>query len=176
MTTAGPVLIAYDGSDDARRAIDVAGSFLKGAQAVVVYVRHPGETVATHLEGYADIEEVRETDPTKLDDAERIAAEGAEYARGVGLSAVARVAGTGDTAADSIVALADQIGASLIVLGSRGNRGLKSLLLGSVSHHALHHARRPTLVVPSGPLAAARRAADPERLIAQERETAPVAS
>jgi nucleotide-binding universal stress UspA family protein len=35
------------------------------------------------------------------------------------------------------------------VLGTRGLTGVKSLLLGSVSHAVLQHADRPVIIVPS---------------------------
>jgi len=44
------------------------------------------------------------------------------------------------------------------VIGSRGLTGLKSVLLGSVSHAVLQHADLPVIVAPSAEVAAARRA------------------
>lgn len=47
-----------------------------------------------------------------------------------------------------IVQAASDEKASLIVLGSRGRGGVQSMLFGSVSHHVLHNAPCPVLVVP----------------------------
>ena len=57
---------------------------------------------------------------------------------------------------DAIIEAADAHDAMLIVMGTRGNTGIRSLLLGSVSHSVAHHAHRPLLIVPSSPLAEAR--------------------
>ncbi len=46
-----------------------------------------------------------------------------------------------------IVALAEEIGADLIVMGSRGLGGLRRALMGSVSDSVVRHAHCPVLVV-----------------------------
>src|SRR5918999_3417132 len=46
-----------------------------------------------------------------------------------------------------IVALAEEIGAGLIVMGARGVGGIRRALTGSVSYSILRHAHSPVLVV-----------------------------
>ena len=49
--------------------------------------------------------------------------------------------------APGIVGLAEEIGAGLIVLGSRGLGGIRRALLGSVSESVVRHAHCPVMVV-----------------------------
>jgi hypothetical protein len=48
---------------------------------------------------------------------------------------------------DQIVRLAQEIGAGLIVMGSRGHGGVLRALMGSVSESVIRHAHCPVLVV-----------------------------
>jgi nucleotide-binding universal stress UspA family protein len=49
--------------------------------------------------------------------------------------------------ANAILNVADVRQCDLIIVGSRGHGSLASLLLGSVSHRVLSHARVPVMVV-----------------------------
>lgn len=53
-------------------------------------------------------------------------------------------------AGPAICALAEELGAAAIVIGSRGRGGLKRALLGSVSDHVVRHAPCPVVVVHAG--------------------------
>jgi len=49
--------------------------------------------------------------------------------------------------AAEVVALAEEIGASLIVMGARGVDGIRRALTGSVSDSVVRHAHCPVLIV-----------------------------
>ncbi|RGC65356.1 Universal stress protein [Micromonospora sp. MW-13] len=149
MSTVTPILIAYDGSPNARAAIDTVAEMFPGARAVVLYARQPLEGLAAHLEGHPAVEQLRGLDASTLDASERLATEGAALAERAGLTAEPRVASTMATPAEAIVQTAEDDDAQLIVLGSHGRTGLKAALLGSTSIKVLHHTRRPTLVIPA---------------------------
>jgi nucleotide-binding universal stress UspA family protein len=51
-------------------------------------------------------------------------------------------------AAETLMHVADERDATMIVVGRRGSGGFAELLLGSVPHRLSHHARRPVVVVP----------------------------
>jgi nucleotide-binding universal stress UspA family protein len=153
VTAGAPILIAYDGSEGAARAVAEAGRvFGPGRRAVVATVWCSLATLApSALSGLPP--GVAQASLDQLDAAaEREAAAqaeaGAEAAREAGFDAQA-VAHREDGAGwAGTCALADQLDAAAIVVGSRGLSGVKSALLGSFSRGVVHNARRPVLVVP----------------------------
>jgi nucleotide-binding universal stress UspA family protein len=158
------VLICYDGSVDAQEAIDRAGELLSGQPATVLTVWEGfSEVLARTGAGLgASALDIESIDTVSEQRASQRANEGAERARRAGLRADPSVRERRLAIWDTILAVADEIDAQVIVLGTRGLTGLKSLMLGSVSNAVVQHSDRPVIVVPS-PEVAARRAAKRER-------------
>ncbi len=83
--------------------------------------------------------------------ADELAEEGCAVLRAAGVQATpAAVEGPG-AVWRTILAEADARDVSVIVLGSRGITGMRSLVLGSVSHGVANHSHRPVLIMPTVP-------------------------
>jgi nucleotide-binding universal stress UspA family protein len=152
------ILICYDGSADSRAAVEQAAALFAGEEATVLTVWAPIIQVIDHasfgfVPSIADPEGIDEASGKAADQA---AAEGAALASSLGMRAAPRTAAQAITTAGTILSEADAVGASAIVMGSRGRTGVKSLLLGSVSHDVIQHADRTVAVVPSPDVAASR--------------------
>ncbi|WP_327090141.1 universal stress protein [Nonomuraea sp. NBC_01738] len=145
------ILIAYDGSDDAKAAIGFTGSLLRGEPAVVLTVwERLAMNAARASVGMVISAEVSAAEDQAIGDAmKELAQQGARLARAAGLEATAQCEPNGVAVWSTIVDVADELDAKLIVTGTRGLGGVKSLLLGSTSDRVLHHAGRPVLVVPA---------------------------
>jgi nucleotide-binding universal stress UspA family protein len=155
------ILICYDGSDDAKAAIDEASKLFSGQKATLLTVWQPfSEILASTTLGWGIAPGVMDTqtaDDASRAAAQRLAEEGAELARQAGFDAQPRESTQLDTIANAILDGAEDVGATAIVMGSRGLTGLKSMLLGSVSHAVLQRADRTVIVVPSPAVASSRK-------------------
>jgi nucleotide-binding universal stress UspA family protein len=138
------VLFAYDGSDLARQAITEAGRQLRpGRDAIVLTVWEPTDIGFVPVGG-AEFNAERADEVRAA--AEKTAAEGASLAETAGFRATAVTAEAAPTW-KGITDAADSRDAGLIVLGSHGRSGVKSLVVGSVAAAVAAHSRRSVLIV-----------------------------
>ena len=138
------VLFAYDGSDLAKHAIEVAGrELVTGREALVLTVWRTFNVGFIPVQGRefdaAASNEVREA-------AEETAAYGASLAEAAGFHAQS-LAVNAAPAWKGIAQAADERGASLIVLGSHGKTGLSGVFAGSVAGDTAAHSPRSVLII-----------------------------
>ena len=152
---AAPVLIAFDGSEVSRAAVRHAAELFAGRPAVLATVWEAGLAVAAMGQPDAmgmgmlpqDPRTIETFDRLQRERAATVAADGAELARSVGLEAEAQAVPDEVDVADTLIDIARDRGAAVIVVGSHGISGLRTRLLGSVSRKLLQHCDRPVLVV-----------------------------
>ena len=134
------IIFASDGSEHADRAFDYARRLAEANSARLVAV-HVNEITVGRAGGYpveVDEEEVERKVQGQVKDL-KDAGINADYEQ------------LGATAGGAAHALADaaiEVGADLIVVGTRGHGPIAGLLLGSVTHRLLQVAPCPVLAVP----------------------------
>lgn len=134
------ILVALDGSEEATAAVRTAARL---ASASELHVVHVGELMPVyHPERHGYL--------TRYDtihaEARRLLDEQVEQLRagGVQIAQAHLQMGYPDR---EIVAIAEELGAGLVVVGSRGLGGMRRALVGSVSDSVVRHAHGPVLVV-----------------------------
>jgi nucleotide-binding universal stress UspA family protein len=150
-----PAVVAYDGSDEARAAIEAAVALFAGRRLIVVSVWEPGlaQAMAPLRDptgvGYpiSTPAEAAAIDEIQHDHAVSAAEEGAGLARGLGAQAEPLSVADEADVAETLAAIADEQDAAAVVIGSRGLGRVKSSLFGSTSRELLRRTHRPVLVV-----------------------------
>jgi nucleotide-binding universal stress UspA family protein len=150
------ILLATDGSREAelaaRTAADLAEKTVSELHLVHVFGIAPWYPI--YPEATAPGEWVAQEDPMLEEDLQRTSEQRArevldtevEKARSAGATVAQAYLREGGIATE-IVTLAEDIGAGLIVMGSRGRGGIRRALMGSVSDSVVRHAHCPVLVV-----------------------------
>ena len=138
-------LLATDGSDDAALAAGIAADLCKrtGSELQVVHVGQNISDYARHFSTPERYSFLFAQEARRLLDEQ---VEGIKRAGGVVEEIFLEL---GDPA-DEIVALAEDLEGSLIVMGSRGLGPVERLVLGSVAEGVVHRAPCPVLVVRGG--------------------------
>jgi nucleotide-binding universal stress UspA family protein len=137
------IVVATDGSESAREAVDFGVELAKenGAVVTFLHVLPPDDYVVAGRGAIA----VPRPHHVEMDESETALAEAAQTAQEADVSyGLERV--SGDTVAE-ILTVAEAKHADLIVVGSRGRGAVTSAILGSVSRGVLNQAKRPVLVV-----------------------------
>jgi nucleotide-binding universal stress UspA family protein len=134
------ILVGYDGSEHADRALDraleIAGD--TGAELVVTAAAEPTQRSG----GFAG---TRDVDPSALEEVHEALAKARSRLQEKGAT-VRFVEAHGD-AADMIIQVANEKDADLIVVGHRGHNLAVRALIGSVSSKVVNHTERDVLVV-----------------------------
>jgi nucleotide-binding universal stress UspA family protein len=139
------ILLATDGSEDAQLAA-IAAMDLANRTGAQLHVVHAWRALPHYA--YPSLVPERYQPPYE-DGARKILKEQVERIEEAG-SRVAKAHLVMGREADVILDLGKQIGAGLILVGSRGLGQVKRLLMGSVSENIVHHAKCPILVVRGG--------------------------
>jgi len=141
------ILVAFDGSKDATKAVTMACSLAKkyGSSVTIAYV------YSLEAFAYAGAAPVPIPDFQPLEDAARakgkaILDQGVNTAKDAGVDASERLI-EAPSIVQALLECAEKEKADLIVVGTRGVSGFKKLIMGSVSSGLTSHAICPVLVV-----------------------------
>ena len=149
----GPIVCGVDGSTGSAAALDVAARLAESLGARLV-LAHVAEPVLVPYGTAAPFGGLGGAGPVAVAD-ERVAVEHAatrlldDAAEAAGVPGADRRVAVGN-AAERLAEIADDEGAELIVVGSRGRGAFRAAFLGSVSTSLVGIARCPVLVVPHG--------------------------
>ena len=131
------IVLATDGSKDAELASRTAADLAQSTSSEL-HVLYVGEAANPYAEEVGLAGDDRQARAVLDAEAEKVRAVGGK---------VAQAHLSMGKADHEIVALAEEIGAGLIVIGSRGRGGIRRALMGSVSASVVRHAHCPVLVV-----------------------------
>jgi nucleotide-binding universal stress UspA family protein len=153
------VVIGYDGSPVAERALEEAAGLLAPRTAVVVVVWEAGRAFEAPVWSIptvdvpvptVDLRTAFELDQAAYAAAERTAQQGAGRARSMGLPAESLVVADEVSVADTLVRVAEEQDAPAVVIGAHNHGALSEVLLGSTSRDVLRRAPCPVVVVREG--------------------------
>jgi nucleotide-binding universal stress UspA family protein len=150
----GPVVIGYDGSPVADRALAEAARLLAPRSALVVVVWEAGRAFEAAwpvgLEAPVPVIDLRtalELEQQAYASAERTAQQGAGLAISIGLQAESLVVADDLSVADTLIRVARERDAPALVVGAHRHGALSEVLLGSTSRDVVRHAPCPAIVV-----------------------------
>ncbi|BAU97211.1 universal stress protein [Corynebacterium suranareeae] len=140
------MLVAFDGSPESRRALEYAAQLLQPRKVEILTAWEPLHRQAARAMELSTLG-VDPEDPAQSAALETCR-EGVELAQSLGLEARAHMVESATAIWSAIVDAADELRPDVIVTGTRGIAGWKSLWQSSTADSVLHHADVPVFVVP----------------------------
>jgi nucleotide-binding universal stress UspA family protein len=136
---AGPLVIGYDGSDGSHAALEEAARLATslGSELVIAF----GFGVAPSGGETADHRRLLE------ERGEKLAREALTRLEELGVTG--SIAVVDERPAESLIRVAHEHGAQMIVVGTHGEGPISGALLGSVPYKLVHRSHIPVLVVPA---------------------------
>jgi nucleotide-binding universal stress UspA family protein len=143
-----PVLLCWDGSETAGRAIEHTAAILgRGRRATVLFAHVPTESAQGILGGFSG----PDAPIMGHADVDVLMEEGVRMARTAGFEPEALPVVADAKTSEIIVRTADAEGSALIAMGQRTRSGFGRLVLGSVAREVLESHHRPVLLAgPAG--------------------------
>jgi nucleotide-binding universal stress UspA family protein len=141
------ILVAFDGSKDALKAVEMACSLAKNyASSIVIAYVYSLEVYA-----YGGAAPIPVPDFQPLEEAARakgktILDKGVQKAKDEGIESTSQLI-EAPSIVQALLEFAEKENVDLIVVGTRGVSGFKKLIMGSVSSGLTSHAECPVLVV-----------------------------
>lgn len=133
------IIAAYDGSNEANQALDKAIELVKMKPGTSLEVIHAFD----YPRSYVAVWPIINIDFYEL--AEKTVHEVERRIKEAGING--KVEAIKGQATDVIVEYSKKANNSLIIMGSRGNKGIRKYVLGSVSQYVCQHAKVPVMVV-----------------------------
>lgn len=143
------IVVGYDGSEPAKEALAVAVDLARCSQGTTIMVAcgqdRPGPAFGYTSRG-PDIPQQAYLDELE----QRVISELEEAAATVRKAGVdVATACTQEHPVDTLLTIAKDTGASMIVVGAKGSGALHDVVMGSTTMRLLHHSPIPVVVVPA---------------------------
>jgi nucleotide-binding universal stress UspA family protein len=138
------MLIAVDGSEHSRKAVEAAARLVREMQSAEVVLLNVADAMV--YSGELPPFDIEAVERDRRQRQEQLLSAAEAHARNCGLRQVLTQSAVGLAAAE-ILRVADDRGVDQIVMGTHGRGPVGSLLLGSVAQRVVHQAKVPVLLV-----------------------------
>lgn len=141
------IVVAVDGSDTSRLALQEAMKLAKGLKAKLYILHIADEHISNWLGVPIDMKKCQD----KVKEYSREVIKSMEQeTKNVGIDATCQLLEYEDaesSISDKILEYTQQLNADLLVIGTHGRRGVRRILLGSVAEEIIHIATLPVLLI-----------------------------